>query len=235
MPNKNYVMRMGAHGDTNTPTTFRNDSYATQYNYAMNYGSGDTRVIGGYGGARAVRPIGDEADDKVMYTYQYDKDNIKVKNYLGGRGNRAETVPSFDFLSSNSFKGQGDKKSYDKAIHFVRDSLNLVNQGKGILAQQKYGQRFGKDFLEASKKGSGAVQALIATTQNKGKRGVNPTSPINRGSTTTAVHSQQTPNTPYLRKNPNQKKKRSETEVDFSKNYYNISGSKNFKNLDYRF
>jgi len=234
MPDNKYTMKMG-YRQTDTATTFRDDSYATQYNYAMNYGTGNTRVIGGYGGARAVRPIGDEAGDKVMYTYQYDKDNIKVKNYLGGRGNRAETVPTFDFLSSNSFKGKGDKKAYDTGVHFVRDSLNLVNQGKGIFAQQKYGKRFGKAFLEASEKGSGAVQALIATTQNKGKRGVNPTSPINTGSTTTAIQSQQTPNTPYLRANPNQKKKKNEVETDFSKNYYNVQGSKNFKKLDYRF
>jgi hypothetical protein len=232
MPEHKYTMKMG-YRQTDTPTTFRNDSYAAQYNYAMR--NEHTKIVGGYGGARKVRPIGDEADDRVMYTYQYDKDNIEVKNFLGGRGNRAETVPTFDFLSSNSFKGKGNKGAYDKAVAFTRDSLNLVNQGKGILAQQKYGPKFGKSFLEASEKGSGAVEALIATTQNKGKRGVNPTSPIDRGSTTTAVHSQQTQNTPYLRANPNQKKKKGSTEVDFSKNYYNISGSKNFKNLDYKF
>jgi len=122
-----------------------------------------TQVIGGQ--PRPVRQKFDTYTDEIRsYKHKHTGERMAV-NYLGGKGNRAEEIPTREAV------GGGKQTSANYAIMkgMVKDSLSLVNRGQGFKAQQLYGQRLGGDFKQYGDNPKG-LQSLVSEQMVKLKR-----------------------------------------------------------------
>ena len=106
-----------------------------------------------------TRPIG---DDEL-----YDHDNVTgrmidertgqelVSNKYGGRGARVDYLPAQETLRRGVHdQYMIDDKTYNTARAMVRDSLNLVNKGRGITAASLYGENLGENLRQSTGAGN---------------------------------------------------------------------------------
>jgi|14BtaG_2_1085337.scaffolds.fasta_scaffold63682_2 hypothetical protein len=106
-----------------------------------------------------TRPIGDDE--------RYDTENVTHKkldertgevlvgNKPGGRGNRVDYLPAKETLRHGyDDQYQVSDKIYNKARAMMRDSLSLVNKGKGVTAASVYGPNLGQDLRKSTSSGN---------------------------------------------------------------------------------
>ena len=106
-----------------------------------------------------TRPIGDDE--------RYDTENITnkklddrtgevlVANKPGGRGARVDYLPEQETLRYGvNDQYQVSDKLYNKAREMMRDSLNLVNRGRGVTAASIYGPNLGDDLRRSTSGGN---------------------------------------------------------------------------------
>jgi len=97
-----------------------------------------------------VRPVGDEAEDDEMIVGKRIGEVTGaeyVLNRPGGRGARVDYIPSQESLQDQrSGKLLVTDEVYDTGKAMVKDSLNLVNRGRGVKAAQLYGRNLGENL-----------------------------------------------------------------------------------------
>ena len=111
-----------------------------------------------------TRPIGDDEkyDHKNITSRKFDERTGEelIANKPGGRGARVDYLPAQETLRYGvDNKYQVSDKVYNTAKAMLRDSLNLVNRGKGVTAASIYGTNLGENLRQST--GAGNFEARV--------------------------------------------------------------------------
>ena len=106
-----------------------------------------------------TRPVGDDEryDTENITNKKVDErtGEVLVANKPGGRGARVDYLPAKETLRYGiNDQYQVSDKLYNKAREMMRDSLNLVNRGRGVTAASIYGPNLGHDLRKSTSAGN---------------------------------------------------------------------------------